>query len=142
MCTILVVLALLVNLAGCANMSQEQQGAATGAAIGAALGGLVGYAVGGEKGALIGAGVGAGVGALSGWAYAKRQEAIRQAALANQRVEFVNETKTERVVAEPVAYETVDNVKYAKVRARTYQKDPKTQQEKVTSDTYERVPLE
>lgn len=140
--SVIVIISLLASLTGCASMNSEQQSAATGGAIGAALGGLVGYAVGGSKGALIGAGVGAGLGALTGWAIAKRKEAIKQAAAQNEPVEIVNENGTERVVAEPAGYETVDNVKYAKVRARTYETDAETHQEKMTSDTYERVPLE
>ncbi len=131
-----------VALFGCAGMNDKQQSTAAGAAIGAGLGGLIGYAIGGEKGMLIGAGVGAGLGALSGWAYAKRKEAVKQAALQHKSVVYVNDTGTEKVVAEPVGYETINNVRYAKVRARTYKKDSTTNEVKLTSDTYEQVPLQ
>ena len=68
----LVVLALcslfiVQSLAGCAGMSQEEQGAATGVAGGAALGAILGGALGGWRGAAIGAGAGALVGGVVGW---------------------------------------------------------------------------
>lgn len=57
----------LALLAGCSNMSQQQQRALSGGAIGAAGGAVAGALVGGYAltGAVIGAGAGAAVGALT-----------------------------------------------------------------------------
>jgi len=52
--------------AGCANMTEAQQGAARGAGIGAIAGTVIGAAADGRDGALRGAVIGAGVGAIGG----------------------------------------------------------------------------
>lgn len=54
----------LSGLAGCANMSETQQGTGTGAAIGAVAGALIGGGHNTVKGAAIGAAIGAGGGYL------------------------------------------------------------------------------
>src|SRR5262245_40870257 len=67
-----VTLALLLAIqAGCAEMSQEQKGAATGAGIGAVVGAVAGGLTDKKnpgQGALIGATAGALVGGVAGWA--------------------------------------------------------------------------
>lgn len=55
------------GLAGCAEMSQGQTGAAVGAGAGVATGALVGALAGGKKGAVIGAVAGGVLGGLVGW---------------------------------------------------------------------------
>jgi|GEM_PF-1191844 len=169
LCAVVVVVAMVLSLGGCATTSQ-QQGAAVGTGVGAGLGALIGYAVGGEKGALIGAGIGAVAGGLTGWAIAKHNETVRMAAAQNRRVEQVSPDGSERIVAQPVDYvvyqkpvtvqeqvlvqqagqakvETKTRTlqpgkKYAKVQTRTYKKNPKTQQEAVTSDTSQFVAID
>ena len=56
--------AAVVLTAGCATMTETQQGAARGAAIGAVAGTVIGAAADGRDGALRGAVIGAGVGAI------------------------------------------------------------------------------
>src|SRR5262245_41352243 len=68
---LLTVLLAAQTLAGCAEMSQEQKGAATGAGIGAAVGAVAGGLTDKKnpgQGALIGATAGALVGGVAGWA--------------------------------------------------------------------------
>ena len=68
-----------VALAGCANMSETQQGTAKGAGIGAVAGALLGAATGGSKGAATGAVLGAGAGAVGGYVWSnKMQEQKKQ----------------------------------------------------------------
>lgn len=75
------ILALCIVLAvgtlhGCAEMTEQQKGAAVGVAGGALAGGLIGHLAGGKKGAITGAAAGAVVGGLVGWqvgAYRARQ---------------------------------------------------------------------
>lgn len=59
---------------GCANMSEQQKGAA----IGAGLGALIGGAADGKKGAAIGAGVGAIGGVIAGNVWSKKMEQQRR----------------------------------------------------------------
>lgn len=64
------------TLHGCAEMTEQQKGAAVGVAGGALAGGLIGHLAGGKKGAITGAAAGAVVGGLVGWqvgAYRSRQ---------------------------------------------------------------------
>ncbi len=138
----------LVMSFGCATTPEgqsQQQAAVTGGAMGALAGGLIGYMVGGKEGALVGAVAGAALGALSAWAIEKRNQAIKEAALKNERVIYVKEDQTEKVVAEPIdqgKIEEVEGKKYRKVKVATYKVDPKTKKEEKTSDTIERVPIE
>lgn len=72
-------LAAALALAGCANMSETQQGTAKGAGIGAVAGALLGAATGGSKGAATGAVLGAGAGAVGGYVWSnKMQEQKKQ----------------------------------------------------------------
>ena len=71
--SIAVVLFLILQLAGCANMSDQSRTRAEGAGVGALVGGLIGLAAGDTKGAIIGALAGAGVGYLVGNEIAKRK---------------------------------------------------------------------
>jgi len=64
-------------LAGCANMSEREQGTAKGAAIGAIAGAVLGSATGGKAGT--GAVAGAAVGAIAGNLWSKRMEEKRAA---------------------------------------------------------------
>ncbi|MBX3607818.1 MAG: OmpA family protein [Piscinibacter sp.] len=64
-------------LAGCANMSEREQGTATGAAIGAVAGAVLGSATGGKAGT--GAVVGGAIGAVAGNLWSKRMEEKRAA---------------------------------------------------------------
>lgn len=64
----------LAVLAGCANMSETQQGAAKGAGIGALGGAVLGAAVGGSKGAVTGAVLGGAVGAGGGYIWSKKMQ--------------------------------------------------------------------
>jgi outer membrane protein OmpA-like peptidoglycan-associated protein len=61
-------------LAGCANMSETQQGTAKGAGIGALAGAVLGAATGGSKGAATGAVLGGAVGAGGGYVWSKRMQ--------------------------------------------------------------------
>ena len=61
-------------LAGCANMSETQQGTAKGAGIGAVAGALLGAATGGSKGAATGAVLGGAVGAGGGYIWSKKMQ--------------------------------------------------------------------
>ncbi len=61
-------------LAGCANMTETQQGTAKGAGIGAAAGALLGAATGGSKGAATGAILGGAVGAGGGYIWSKKMQ--------------------------------------------------------------------
>ena len=75
------VLALALGLAGCANMSAEQQGTAKGAAIGAAAGAVLSSVTGGKAGtgAVIGGALGAVGGNLWSKKMADKQRAMEQA---------------------------------------------------------------
>jgi hypothetical protein len=167
-CVVLLLITLLGGLFGCATPYQEQ-GAVVGTAAGAGLGALIGGLAGGRDGALIGAVAGAAIGGLTGWAIAKQREAVAQAAYRNQMITYMNQNRTERVVAEPVESRvitqptqvqetvlveqggspsvqnrsrTLNPGTYRKVRSRTYKVDSKTNQEVVTSDTNEWVPVD
>ncbi len=72
------VLATVLGVSGCANMTETQKGTAKGAGIGAGAGAVVGAIAGGGKGAAIGAAVGAGAGAIAGNVWSKRMEAQKQ----------------------------------------------------------------
>jgi outer membrane protein OmpA-like peptidoglycan-associated protein len=66
-----------LTLAGCANMSNTEKGAAVGAGAGAAVGGAIGKAVGGTvKGAIAGAIVGGTAGAIIGQQMDKQAEEL------------------------------------------------------------------
>lgn len=71
-------LALALLTAGCANMSETQQGTAKGAGIGAAAGAVLGALTGGSSGAAKGAVLGAGVGAVGGYVWTQRMEDQRR----------------------------------------------------------------
>tara|TARA_R110002073_G_scaffold125510_1_gene270066 strand:+ start:3829 stop:4473 length:645 start_codon:yes stop_codon:yes gene_type:complete len=99
---IILILAMVFALSGCANMSETQQGTAQGAAVGAGAGAIIGAIAGKGKGAAIGAGVGAGVGALGGYAWSKRMEEQKrqmQAATAGTGVQ-VSQTQDNRLKLE------------------------------------------
>lgn len=73
------------TLHGCAEMTEQQKGAAVGVAGGALAGGLIGHLAGGKKGAITGAAAGAVVGGFVGWqvgAYSSRQVKSGPATLA------------------------------------------------------------
>lgn len=72
------VLATVLGVSGCANMTETQKGTAKGAGIGAGAGAVVGAIAGGGKGAAIGAAVGAGAGAIAGNVWSKRMQAQKQ----------------------------------------------------------------
>lgn len=72
------ILATVLGVSGCANMTETQKGTAKGAGIGAGAGAVVGAIAGGGKGAAIGAAVGAGAGAIAGNVWSKRMEAQKQ----------------------------------------------------------------
>ncbi|WP_372659409.1 OmpA family protein, partial [Hydrogenophaga sp.] len=67
-------LAAALALAGCANMSETQQGAAKGAGLGALAGVVLGAATGGSKGAAQGAVLGGAVGAAGGYIWSKKMQ--------------------------------------------------------------------
>jgi outer membrane protein OmpA-like peptidoglycan-associated protein len=69
--------AALALTAGCANMSEREQGTAKGAGIGAAAGGVLGGITGGKVGT--GAVIGGAVGAVAGNLWSKRMEDRRHA---------------------------------------------------------------
>jgi hypothetical protein len=70
------IIALVVMLAGCADMTQTQQRTVTGGVGGAAAGGLIG-AIAGNAG--VGAAVGAGLGASGGFLLGQHNEAVNRA---------------------------------------------------------------
>ena len=72
-----IVLATLLALAGCENMSERQQGTAKGAAVGAAAGAVLGSVTGGKAGQS--AVIGGALGAIAGNLWSKRMEDKRQA---------------------------------------------------------------
>lgn len=96
-------LAVAVGLAGCANMSEDQQsGTARGAMIGAAAGAVLGAVTDGGKGAVRGAAIGAGAGALGGYVWSTRMEQQKremEAATAGTGVE-VTQTADNRLKLE------------------------------------------
>jgi len=61
-------------LAGCANLTETQQGTAKGAGIGAIAGAVIGAATGGSRGAATGAALGGAVGAGGGYIWSKRMQ--------------------------------------------------------------------
>ena len=71
------VLAATVLMAGCANMSEREQGTAKGAGIGALVGAVLSSATGGNAGT--GAVIGGALGAVGGNVWSKRQEDRRAA---------------------------------------------------------------
>ncbi|WP_245812954.1 OmpA family protein [Nitrosomonas cryotolerans] len=71
---LIVTVALLFALGGCANMTETQRGTTQGSALGAGTGAIIGAIAGKGKGAAIGAAVGAGVGAAAGYAWSQRME--------------------------------------------------------------------
>lgn len=81
-------------LAGCANMTETQQGTAKGAAIGAVAGAILGGAVDGGKGAARGAVLGAGVGAIGGHVWSSRMEEQKRQMEASTRGTGVEVTQT------------------------------------------------
>jgi len=80
--------------AGCANMTETQQGAARGAGIGAIAGAVIGAAADGRDGALRGAVIGAGVGAIGGHIWSSRMEEQRRAMEQSTRGTGVEVTQT------------------------------------------------
>jgi hypothetical protein len=70
---LLLAVALVSSLAGCANMSSGEQRSLSGAAIGTAAGALVGALATGQP--LHGAALGAAAGAAGGWLYNRHEEA-------------------------------------------------------------------
>jgi len=82
-------------LAGCANMSPEQQqGTARGAAIGAGVGAVLGAVTDGSQGAVRGAVIGAGVGAVGGHIWSTRMEEQRRQMEESTRGTGVEVTRT------------------------------------------------
>ncbi len=86
--------AAVVLTAGCATMTETQQGAARGAAIGAVAGTVIGAAADGRDGALRGAVIGAGVGAIGGHIWSTRMEEQRRAMEESTRGTGVEVTQT------------------------------------------------
>ncbi|HJV86440.1 MAG TPA: OmpA family protein [Noviherbaspirillum sp.] len=78
---IVAALAVIVTLAGCANMTEEQRRTATGAGIGAGIGAVLGASTGGGGGkrAATGAVLGGAAGAVAGNIWSKRMEQQKQA---------------------------------------------------------------
>jgi len=73
--SILSVIMLVFILAGCASMSESQQGTAKGTAMGTGAGAAVGAIIGAIAGdPALGAGIGAGVGAVGGYIWSNRME--------------------------------------------------------------------
>jgi outer membrane protein OmpA-like peptidoglycan-associated protein len=66
-------------LAGCANMSEREQGTAKGAGIGAAAGAILGAATGNSNSAAKGAVIGGAIGAIGGNLWSKKMEDKRRA---------------------------------------------------------------
>ena len=82
-------------LAGCANMTPEQQeGTARGAAIGAIAGAVLGAATDGSSGAVRGAALGAGAGAIGGHIWSTRMEEQKRQMEASTRGTGVEVTQT------------------------------------------------
>jgi len=79
-------LAIIWILPGCAGQTRQQQGTGTGAAVGAGVGAILGQAIGKDtESTLIGAGIGAILGGIAGnqiGAYMDRQEAELRSAIA------------------------------------------------------------
>ena len=75
----LVALAAALALAGCANMSEREQGTAKGAGIGAAAGAVLGAVTGNSNSAAKGAVIGGIAGAIGGNLWSKRMEDKRRA---------------------------------------------------------------
>jgi len=75
----LVALAAAVALAGCANMSEREQGTAKGAGIGAAAGAVLGAVTGNSSSAAKGAVLGGAIGAIGGNLWSKKMEDKRRA---------------------------------------------------------------
>ena len=73
------VLAAGLALAGCANMSEREQGTAKGAGIGAAAGAVLGAVTGNSGSAAKGAVIGGAIGAIGGNLWSKRMEDKRRA---------------------------------------------------------------
>lgn len=79
------------GLAGCANLSRTEQGAATGAGAGAVVGGVIGSRFGGTaQGAIIGAAVGGTAGAIIGQQMDRQARELEEE-LEGARVERVGE---------------------------------------------------
>jgi outer membrane protein OmpA-like peptidoglycan-associated protein len=82
-------------LAGCANMTPEQQqGTARGAAIGAIAGAVLGAATDGSSGAVRGAALGAGAGAIGGHIWSTRMEEQKRQMEASTRGTGVEVSQT------------------------------------------------
>jgi len=75
----LVALAAALALAGCANMSEREQGTAKGAGIGAAAGAVLGAVTGNSSSAAKGAVLGGAIGAIGGNLWSKKMEDKRRA---------------------------------------------------------------
>ncbi|SET31738.1 Outer membrane protein OmpA [Nitrosomonas marina] len=71
---LLITIATVLVLGGCAGMSETQRGTAQGSLAGAAAGALIGGLAGDGKGAAIGAAAGAAAGAAGGYLWSKRME--------------------------------------------------------------------
>ena len=76
MSKIIIILALIVALTGCAGMSDTGQRTVSGSLIGAGGGALIG-AIAGNAG--MGAAIGAGIGAAGGFLYGKHKESEKAA---------------------------------------------------------------
>ncbi len=93
---IILFVALILVLSGCAGMDQSQRNRAQGTAIGTGLGAASGAAIGSLAGdAGIGAAIGAGVGALGGYAWSSRMEKQRQQMEAATEGTAVSVTQTD-----------------------------------------------
>ncbi len=92
---IMAVVTSAVVLAGCANMSPEQQqGTTRGAMIGAGAGAVLGAVTDGSRGAVRGAAIGAGVGAVGGHIWSTRMEEQRRQMEESTRGTGVEVTRT------------------------------------------------
>ncbi len=85
----------VLGLAGCANMSEQQRaGTSQGATVGAVAGAVLGAVSGGSKGMVRGAAIGAGVGAVGGHMWSTRMEEQKRAMEASTRGTGVEVTQT------------------------------------------------
>jgi outer membrane protein OmpA-like peptidoglycan-associated protein len=83
---LILIVALVITVSGCAGATRQQRGTGTGAAVGAGVGAILGQVIGGDTDStLVGAGIGAVLGGIAGnqiGAYMDRQEADLRNAMA------------------------------------------------------------
>ena len=88
---IVILLSIMFFSVSCATKQPDRYNTQKGAAIGAGVGALMGQAIGRDTEAtLIGAGIGTLVGAIAGNAADQEHQAVRDAAMTNKRVVYVD----------------------------------------------------